>query len=191
MDGPMQHWVMRLCGLYYTIEHIPGEENAWADIVSRWHARDVVNAQSPNYPYGVPFSPPALADDGFIFPTRDEIIEGQQTASQEEDGVVTISNRVWILIGAKDLLARIFVVPHCGSQGHRGQEPMIFALKERFYVLKMKGKVVKFSKHFKGLVKFPARTDRFSRRRLNGTKLFTGVFYRLEKDLATRLTSWW
>ncbi|OWY92604.1 hypothetical protein PHMEG_00038328 [Phytophthora megakarya] len=26
----LQRWAMRLCGLHYTIEHIPGEKNAWA-----------------------------------------------------------------------------------------------------------------------------------------------------------------
>ncbi|OWY93062.1 hypothetical protein PHMEG_00037678 [Phytophthora megakarya] len=31
----LQRWSMRLCGLHYVIEHISGEHNVWADIVSR------------------------------------------------------------------------------------------------------------------------------------------------------------
>uniref|UniRef100_H3H259 RNA-directed DNA polymerase n=1 Tax=Phytophthora ramorum TaxID=164328 RepID=H3H259_PHYRM len=31
----LQRWAMRLCGLRFTIEHVAGETNAWADIISR------------------------------------------------------------------------------------------------------------------------------------------------------------
>ncbi|ETL41476.1 hypothetical protein L916_07559 [Phytophthora nicotianae] len=56
----------------------------------------------------------------------------------------------------KYLLARIFVVAHCGSQGHRGQEPMIATIKRLFYISQLSEKVVKFvqeclpCKHVKG-----------------------------------------
>ncbi|KAG4043415.1 hypothetical protein PC123_g21115 [Phytophthora cactorum] len=33
----LQRWSMRLCGMRYAIEHIPGASNLWSDIVSRWH----------------------------------------------------------------------------------------------------------------------------------------------------------
>ncbi|POM74029.1 Hypothetical protein PHPALM_9063 [Phytophthora palmivora] len=33
----LQRWAMRLRGLHYHVEHIGGDANVWADIVSRWH----------------------------------------------------------------------------------------------------------------------------------------------------------
>ncbi|OWZ09301.1 hypothetical protein PHMEG_00018016, partial [Phytophthora megakarya] len=36
----LQRWAMRLCGLRYTIEHIDGTHNVWADMVSRWGQSD-------------------------------------------------------------------------------------------------------------------------------------------------------
>ncbi|OWZ03396.1 LOW QUALITY PROTEIN: hypothetical protein PHMEG_00024881 [Phytophthora megakarya] len=174
----LQHWVIRLCGLRYTIEFIPGENNVWADIVSRWHVRDQVSVAAVRtrshqvIPVDSLSRLRPLADDGFHFPTRDDIKAAQQDASRERsrlqgasedevDGVVTVNNRVWVPTGAKDLLARLFVVAHCGSQGHRGQEPMSLVLKERFYVLKLEDKVAKFirqcllCKHFKGPRQIP------------------------------------
>ncbi|KAJ8537358.1 hypothetical protein ON010_g13238 [Phytophthora cinnamomi] len=95
-----------------------------------------------------------LGDGGFVFPTRSDIQVAQQAASRElsrlqttsveVDGVVMINYRMRIPGNAKDLLARIFVVAHCGSQGHRGQEPMLLAPKERFYITKLEDKVAKF-----------------------------------------------
>ncbi|KAI9991984.1 hypothetical protein PInf_017364 [Phytophthora infestans] len=32
----LQRWALRITGCRYTIEHIAGEHNLWADIVSRW-----------------------------------------------------------------------------------------------------------------------------------------------------------
>ncbi|KAG6612015.1 RNA-dependent DNA polymerase [Phytophthora cinnamomi] len=112
-----------------------------------------------------------LADEQFIFPKRADLHAAQlaasrersrlQHASEEEDGVVTVDNRPWVPTNAKDLLARIFVVAHCGSQGHRGQDAMALVLKERFYTVNLDDKVAKFvrqcllCKHFKGPRQIP------------------------------------
>ncbi|ETO76054.1 hypothetical protein F444_08486, partial [Phytophthora nicotianae P1976] len=67
-----------------------------------------------------------LEDDGFTFPTMDEIHEAQTLAGQEHarlrvtleermDGTLVVDGRPWIPNGAKELLARLFVVAHTGS----------------------------------------------------------------------------
>ncbi|KAG2946424.1 hypothetical protein PC110_g21117 [Phytophthora cactorum] len=170
----LQRWAMRLCGLHYRIEHIAGEDNVWADIVSRWHVRQVedvlVAAVQTRGNRPVPVDELSvlrpLMDDDFVFPSLADIAAAQAVAGREkprlqvelseEDGVLVVGGRPWIPTGAKDLLARVFVVAHCGSQGHRGQEAMTLALKSRFYVTKMEDKVARFvrtcllCKHFKG-----------------------------------------
>ncbi|POM76543.1 Hypothetical protein PHPALM_6210 [Phytophthora palmivora] len=168
----LQRWAMRLCGLHYTIEHFPGEKHVWADIVSRWNTRatvQIASVQTRSHQ-----SPPVsslsrlrpLDDENFVFPSREDIKVAQEAASrersrlnnfsEEEDGVVTIDHRIWIPTAAHDLLARIFVVSHCGTQGHRGQEPMLLVLKNRFHISRLEDKLAKFvrkcllCKHFKG-----------------------------------------
>ncbi|KAG3203939.1 hypothetical protein PC128_g2329 [Phytophthora cactorum] len=45
-----------------------------------------------------------------------------------------VNGKPWIPTAAKDLLARVFVVAHCGSHGHRGQNVMCTVLEDRFYI---------------------------------------------------------
>ncbi|KAG3060767.1 hypothetical protein PI125_g24834 [Phytophthora idaei] len=168
----LQRWAMRLCGLHYTIEHIPGEKNVWADIISRWHPREIVRVAAVRTRRQQAVAVENLSrlrpleDDGFVFPTQDNIQAAQQAAvqersrlqiaSEEVDGMVMIANKPWIPTSAKDLLTRIFVVAHCGSQGHRGSKSMILILNEHFFIVRLEDKVNKFvrkcllCKHFKG-----------------------------------------
>lgn len=34
----VQHWALRLSEFKFTVEHIPGEDNVWADMLTRWAA---------------------------------------------------------------------------------------------------------------------------------------------------------
>ncbi|ETN19233.1 hypothetical protein PPTG_21438 [Phytophthora nicotianae INRA-310] len=151
---------MRLCGLIYSIEHIPGEPNVWADIVSRWRFPEPVCAAVVRIRRGTarpvenlsPLRP--LEDAGFVFPSVEDIGDAQELARNERgrltveleevDCVVCTSGRPCIPTTATDLLARLFVVAHCGAHGHRGVVPMKTALAERFYILKLHEKVAKF-----------------------------------------------
>ncbi|OWZ22770.1 hypothetical protein PHMEG_0002467 [Phytophthora megakarya] len=112
-----------------------------------------------------------LGDVEFVSATPDDIQAAQQATSRERsrlqivsvevDGVVLITNRTWIPSNAKDLIAWILMVAHGGSQGHRGQEPILLALKERFYITKLEDKVAKFVRqcllcqYFKGPRQIP------------------------------------
>ncbi|OWY99894.1 hypothetical protein PHMEG_00029027, partial [Phytophthora megakarya] len=86
----LQRWSMRLCGLHYVIEHISGEHNVWADIVSRWHAREVVTVaavqtRSRRTPPMAEISQlRPLADVAFQFPNRADIRQAQLDARREQ-----------------------------------------------------------------------------------------------------------
>jgi hypothetical protein len=148
------------------------EDNIWADIVSRWHAHELVRVaavQTRSHRAAplsaiTPLRP--LSDSDFVFPTQDDVREAQRVAGQEksrlrvtleeEDGVMIVEGRPWILNGARELLALIFVVAHAGAQGHRGQEPMVTLLQRHFWIACINDKVSAFSrgcllcKHVKG-----------------------------------------
>ncbi|OWZ14126.1 hypothetical protein PHMEG_00012437 [Phytophthora megakarya] len=131
----LQRWSLRLLGLHYTIEHLSGEKNLWADMVSRWQ-------------------PQSILHDEFVFPTLSDIVDSQMVSRGaptslpvlEEDGVLVVDHKPWIPTGAKDLLARIMVVAHCGSQGHRGEAAMENLLGDRFFVVQLHKKVSQFMK---------------------------------------------
>ncbi|GMF38278.1 unnamed protein product [Phytophthora fragariaefolia] len=160
----LQRWAMRLCGMRYTIEHIPGTTNLWADIVSRWRASPSVMAAAVRTRRDRPAPVISLsqlrplADSEFVFPTLEDVREAQVAAGRrardglqqpaiEEEGVVMVEGKPWIPTAAKDLLSRVFVVAHCGSQGHRGQEVMCTVLSERFYIPLLAKKVSTFIKN--------------------------------------------
>ncbi|GMF22480.1 unnamed protein product [Phytophthora fragariaefolia] len=151
---------MRLCGLHYVVEHIANEGNLWADIVSCWHTREAVNVAAVQtrsrrtvFLNALSQLRP-LSDEPFLFPTVDEIREAQQAAGrgrsrlqvtlEEEGGVAMVDGHPWIPNAATDLLARLFVVAHTGLHGHRGLEPMVSVLQQRFFIGRLHAKVSKF-----------------------------------------------
>ncbi|OWZ19871.1 hypothetical protein PHMEG_0005807 [Phytophthora megakarya] len=69
---------------------------------------------------------------------------------------VTIAGCPWIPAAAKELLARIFIIAHCGAHGHRRQEQIGLVISERFCIARLEDKVAIFvrecllCKRFKG-----------------------------------------
>lgn len=39
-------WALKLSAFKYVVEHIPGEKNVWADMVTRWTVRSPRNASA-------------------------------------------------------------------------------------------------------------------------------------------------
>ncbi|KAG3185701.1 hypothetical protein PC128_g13234 [Phytophthora cactorum] len=208
-DG-LQRWAMRLCELHYVIEHIRGKDNLWADIVSRWHTREVVRvaAVQTRSRHVAPLSSVSplrpLSDDEFVFPTLDDTCEAQSVAGQERthlrvaleevDGIVTIEGRPRIPNRAKELLARLFVVAHAGAQAHRGQDPLCILLQQRFWITRVNEKVAKFirecllCKHVKGPRIIPRPYGPTHKR--SETKHFTGISSRLAVVMVILHTYW-
>jgi len=122
----LQRWSLRLLGMRYTIEHISGEHNLWADIVPRWQPHSVTRicavqtrCQAPVAVADLSHLRP-LSDEAFVFPSVADIVVAQQSAARavgsppvvEEDGVLVVDHKPWIPTGAKDLLARLMMVAH-------------------------------------------------------------------------------
>lgn len=170
----LQRWALRLNAYRYTIEHIAGANNLWADIVSRWrpqreaqatvHARAVRTRRGTAVPVDDLSRLRPLTDDNFQFPMIDDVREAQEAAGRppkylalvEEEGLLVREHKPWIPSGATDLLNRVFVVTHCGAQGHRGIEVLTSLVADNFYVDKLAEKATRFArgcllcKHVKG-----------------------------------------
>ncbi|GMF14488.1 unnamed protein product [Phytophthora fragariaefolia] len=131
-----------MAGIRYVIEHIKGEDNLWADMVSRWGQRDTELADKPTAVMRATTRSPQqtsmlrpLQDESFAWPSEAAIRQDQQRcradtlAPADEDGtcMFRVDGKRWIPTEAKELLQRIFVVAHCGTQGHRGADVMLSA----------------------------------------------------------------
>ncbi|OWZ10999.1 hypothetical protein PHMEG_00016043 [Phytophthora megakarya] len=77
----LQRWAMLLTGYIYTIEHIPGASNLWADIVSKWsrpRERNEATKKISHVRTRRPVSPlRPLEDNAFEWPTREALMEAQ------------------------------------------------------------------------------------------------------------------
>ncbi|RAW31143.1 hypothetical protein PC110_g12518 [Phytophthora cactorum] len=92
-----------------------------------------------------------LQDDQFSWPTRSEIVRVQQEYREDvpdeavdtNDGI-EIGGKLWLPAKATALLKRLFVVAHCGPQGHRGVNVMIELLDRRFVLSNLRQAATRF-----------------------------------------------
>ncbi len=163
--GKLQRWAMKLMEMRYTIEHIEGPHNVWADMISRWAGgRPEVStlrrltyrkrSRRPPRPSVNRAILRPLDEKGFIWPSLEEIATVQEKYLTEKesdkhidqglDSLWRVQDKVWIPASAADLITRICVIAHCGSQGHRGLATMLAHIKKLFYFPKMEEKVKNF-----------------------------------------------
>jgi transposase InsO family protein len=137
----------------YTLEHIEGAHNVWADLISRWGGHvehrahmssakrftrvkrkrgkyDEDDGQDEKRQRIAPMAPRPLDDDDFIWPTLNEIRKAQAKHKapaalvMDEDSVGWFEGRIWIPGDERQLLQRLLIIVHCGSGGHRGMHVM-------------------------------------------------------------------
>ncbi|GMF46581.1 unnamed protein product [Phytophthora fragariaefolia] len=133
------------------------------DRLQRWSLRLLGLPQTPTAVADLSRLRP-LSDANFVFPSQSDIVEAQKVAANavsllpvvEEERMLVVDHKLWISTGAKDLLAQIMVVAHCGAQGHRGEAATESLLGERFFIVQLHKKVSQFikacliRKHVKG-----------------------------------------
>jgi transposase InsO family protein len=155
--GKLLRWSVKLMEFRYTIVHIEGANNLWADLISRWGGSvspptavfkrlTTRQLRSSRQPLLRP-----LDQNGFVWPTLAEIASTQAAYAHaaptgcECDGnkVQWCGSTIWIPAEATDLVQRLMIVAHCGAQGHRGEAVMLNHLQRLFAI--------------EGLVKFVRR----------------------------------
>ncbi|ETV66265.1 hypothetical protein H257_17234 [Aphanomyces astaci] len=100
----LERWALLLSSFSHTIECLPGEDNAWGDLLSRWGA---LQAQ-PDFDWTSPVS----------------IVKTQQvTVKRGENEFKNLfldkENRISIPPSATDLQQRVCIIAHQGTAGHR------------------------------------------------------------------------
>ena len=111
-------WASKLQGFRYIIEHLPGEENLWADMPSRWIPNP---SKARTLPLRAPIAP--LLERDFSWPSILEIHLWQEESSPASleltspDGVLMFMEKVWVP-DANNLRIGICIVGHWGIAGH-------------------------------------------------------------------------
>ncbi|GMF57946.1 unnamed protein product [Phytophthora fragariaefolia] len=158
--GKLLRWAIKLMNFLYIVQHVPGSENVWADMISRWAGNHVSTARpavlkvfrnretSFNHPPVSALRP--LDDDNFIWPTLTELMDIQSKYSipadavRKEDGLIVVDDRIWIPPEADDLILRLCIVAHCGARGHRGHHAMVNHLRRLFSIDHLSKRVATF-----------------------------------------------
>ncbi|GMF44236.1 unnamed protein product [Phytophthora fragariaefolia] len=135
----LQRWSMTMTTYRYVIEHVRGEDNIWANLLSRWSGPSTPMDQSLARMHQIVLVPAVspLAECSFAWPTFAEICAAQQLQQKQRPEHVTWNgskarfvfggDRVWIP-GNGDLIPRICVVVHAGRSVHRGKRTTASAI---------------------------------------------------------------
>lgn len=128
-------WAVKLSIYSYTCYHIKGEENVWADLLTRWSVPQMTIRRLVHIP-----ELPTPCTEEFEWPTPSKIaeVQAEHTSSrtdeltQHEDLWTFPDGRIWIPEDASDLQLRLCIIAHCGPAGHRGRKATEQALRSKF-----------------------------------------------------------
>ena len=135
----LARWATTLRAFQYTIEHVAGDLNVWADLLSRWGAPippEQRSAPAAHSIRGLFAVGDVLSADKVEWPTLKEIRAAQEnavatgndtsgkntTVDRDRNVRVNQTGSVWIPESARDLQLRIMVISHMGHGGHRGRK---------------------------------------------------------------------
>jgi len=136
-------WAVYLSQFQYRIEHVDGEANVMADVMTRWMRgyrgkrcairrvtyRILENAVVPS-PESKDFEWPNFSQ--IRQAQEDHVDQRPKNAERKGESLWSVNGRTWIPDEADDLQLRLLVVAHCGVGGHRGAESTESTLREEF-----------------------------------------------------------
>jgi transposase InsO family protein len=149
-DDRLSRWSLSLMTFKFSVEHIPGELNVIADMLSRWRI------EYPQTVRAIRFEPgdcSALHKEDFQWPDLDQVAGLQGRLTDQDIDLLNLTpvvidgrsllvkstprkNRIYVPDG-DNLKLRLCVIAHAGLAGHRGTESTYQALKGRFFWPKM------------------------------------------------------
>jgi len=191
----MCRWASKLQGFRDTMEHLPGEDNLWGDMLSRWISKP---SKARTMALRALIAP--LLERDFSWPS---IFEIQLRQVQSSPGSLKITSCGGVLmfmdktrVNASNLRLRICIVGHCGVCGHLSFEGTKRRISEYFLWESFEEDI----KCFCGTC-IPSMTnhlslDRWERKytELHRTKLFITTFFifsRGSSEATSRSNTFW
>ena len=137
----LMRWALKLSAFRYVIEHVAGEKNVWADMLTRWGSCPKSSAHNTSVKSLLlaPITP--SLDESLDWPSLADIQTAQAKndvqppkSFSRRDG--TIQNQSGIIFVPKDedkLKLRIMIAGHAGLSGHRGYKTTQRNIKNHFW----------------------------------------------------------
>ena len=124
----LMRWALKLSGFRHVIEHIAGDNNVWADMLTRWAVKPRAKVLSGKISRLMlaPINPSMNKE--YDWPTRACINRSQRLSSLKAPRSFKKRDRIsqdgrdvfWIPEDDETLKLRILVAAHAGLAGHRG-----------------------------------------------------------------------
>ena len=143
----VQRWALRLSEFNFIIEHIPGEQNVWADILTRWAAPN--NTSFPSRRVGA-LRVPLITSEAVTpeLPSLIVIEKSQKVSPPTPEAIRKYGyklsedspnlwedkhGKLYVPPEDEELLLRICVSAHCGLGGHRGYTATCTTIKQKLH----------------------------------------------------------
>ena len=140
----LMRWAIKLSAFHYVIEHLPGDLNVWADMLTRWAVRHTKTVYATKIPCAkslmlAPINPGT--DSSLDWPNLKDI-KNSQTSSVEKtpkefrktkDGLKNDKGVLWIPTHDKTLKFRIIIAGHTGHGGHRSWRVTLATVRAHFF----------------------------------------------------------
>jgi hypothetical protein len=146
----LQRWALTMTTFPYVVECVAGEDNLWADLLSRWGNPEIETRTARMNKLAL-VSP--LRADSFVWPTADAITAlqrdhpecvGHATWCPDKKCFLSKSGQIWIPDDALDMQMRICVVAHAGAAGHRRLDATMKSVSDMFDWTSLKADVKNF-----------------------------------------------
>lgn len=131
-----ERWAVKLFTHKYIIEHVPGEQNVWADLLSRWGNQDTIGAVRSlrlEVPAGM-VNP--LRHIEHEWPSERELLELQNQGLENRRFECSRTKKGQFIVpfgNSGSFRLRLIIIAHCGSGGHRKVEATTSAVLRHFY----------------------------------------------------------
>ena len=148
----VQRWALYISRFRYVIEHVPGQQNVFADILTRWlrgyrkEERGLVCSMILDTAQQM-----VPSADSIPWPSIESMRSAQERQKRPEGLTFDEGDRlwkrdglIWIPQGELELQLKLMVTSHCGTVGHRGQDTTLSILRETFWWPGMKVDVQAF-----------------------------------------------
>lgn len=142
-------WALRLSSYRYVIEYLPGEENMWADILTRWGVSPAAKAARSTI--AALYAPIDMGREEYDWPTKEHIVTCQGRHRDTKPGNVCVVNGMWVDEDGRSwipddnaLRLRLMIAAHAGWNGHRRKTATLQALADNFYWKEMARDVESF-----------------------------------------------
>ena len=151
----LMRWAIKLSAFRYVIEHLPGELNVWADMLTRWAVspKRKVDATKVLHDKSLMLAPINPGTDPKLdWPNINDIIKAQKSSKEKPPkqftrttgGVKDSSDILWIPSEERHLKLRIIIAAYTGHGGHRSWRVTMAVVKAHFFWNKMSVDVESF-----------------------------------------------